>query len=69
LSLLSAYNTLHSAQISSDYAKIYFESLMPQILLTTEHGIDVYSIYCKNFASMAEKNGMVIFSLRGIFSA
>ena len=35
------HNTLHSAvsvNIASDHAKNYFESLIPQILLTSERG-------------------------------
>ena len=39
LNLLSAYNTLHSARISSGYAKkTYFESGVPVILPTSERG-------------------------------
>ena len=38
LSQLSAHNTLHSAQISSDYEKNHFECSIPEILTTSERG-------------------------------
>jgi len=34
----SAHNTLHSAHISSDYAKNYFQSRISQSLPTSERG-------------------------------
>ena len=52
LSLLSGYNTLHSAYISSDYTKTCFESRIPQILLTSERGHRSNKAFVANILQM-----------------
>jgi len=70
LSLLSAHNTLHSAHIStsSDCAKTYFGSHIPQILPTSERGLRSNVAFIANTLQMCcRKNGIVIYFFRGNF--
>jgi len=54
--LLNAYNTPHSARISSDYANNYFEYRFLQILLTSECGrrSNLSQKLCKTVAEKME---------------
>ena len=69
-SLLSAYNTLQSAHISSDYAETLFPNSLPSHsanIRTLVSGLSKISFITKVLQMRCRKNEIEIFSFRGKF--